>query len=375
MLGQLTRIIGELAECEPSAEGITGLRKAMDQLHAEFCRQVRVVDSRREYAAPELSTETMPAFLRHHCRMAPQDASRHVRVARTLPSLPATQAAFARGDISFAHAALITELARKTSLADAQAAEPVLLPLALASHPGHLRVAAKRVQYCLDPDGSLKDVEKQYERRYLDVVETVYGMWHLEGALDADAGARLKTALDAIMGVPAKDDPRSRQQREADALVEMADQVMAADVLPTRGRRRPQVSVTVSLDTLQGLPGSGPADVEGCSTPMPAETAQRYACDGEITRIVLSPESEVLDVGRAKRVAHPGLDKAVRQRDRYCRWETCERPAQQCELHHQRPWWAGGRTDLINMVMLCGFHHRLVHEGRQSLRLRPVMRM
>jgi hypothetical protein len=130
----------------------------------------------------------------------------------------------------------------------------------------------------------------------------------------------------------------------------------------------------VGLDTLQGVAGSQPADVEGCATPMPAETAQRLACDGEITRIVLSPTSEVLDVGRSKRVAHPALDKAIRHRDKTCRWETCERPAHHCDLHHRQPWWAGGHTNLNNMIMLCGYHHRMVHEGRQALRLRPVMR-
>jgi hypothetical protein len=291
-------------------------------------------------------------------------------VARTLPSLPDMQAAFTAGDVSFNHVAVVCELARTTSLEDTRAAEPTLLALARVSHPGQLRTAANRVRYCLDPDGSVKDLDKQYQRRYVDLVETLGGMWHLEGALDPEAGVKLRTALDAIMGIPTRDDTRSGQQRRADALVEMADLLMAADVLPTRGRRRPQVSITVGLDTLQDLPGSGPAELEGCSTPMPAQTAQRLACDGEITRIVLSPESEVLDVGRARRVAHPALDKAVRHRDRYCRWETCDRPVHQCELHHRQPWWAGGRTDLTNMIMLCGYHHRLVHEGRQPLRLR-----
>src|SRR2546423_4837088 len=375
VLAQITRLIGDLAASDPCADSIVGLRRVIEQAEAEFCREVRAFDAVKGYAAPDQGTETMPAWLRHYCRMAPGDASRHVRVARMLPSLPGTEAAFTAGDISYSHAAQMVELARTTSITDAQAAEATLLPLALVSHPGHLRTAVMRVRYCLDPDGSVKDLNKLYERRYVDLVETLGGMWMLAGSLDPEAGARLKTALDAIMGIPDRDDPRSRQQRQADALVEMADQLMAADILPTRGRRRPQVSVTVSLETLQGKPGSEPAELEGCSTPMPAETAQRYACDGEVTRIVLSPESEVLDVGRAKRVAHPALDKAVRQRDRYCRWETCERPAQHCELHHRRPWWAGGRTDLINMIMLCGFHHRLVHEGRQPLRLRPVMRM
>ena len=130
MLGQLTGIIGELAASDPTADSITGLRKVIERAEAEFCRQVRVFDAGKGYAAPDQGTETMPAWLRHYCRMAPGDASRHVRVARMLPSLPETEAAFTVGDISYQHAAQVVELARTTSITDAQAAEVTLLPLA-----------------------------------------------------------------------------------------------------------------------------------------------------------------------------------------------------------------------------------------------------
>jgi Domain of unknown function (DUF222) len=373
VLAQLAELIDQLPD-DTDAETLIGLRKIINQAEAKCCRQIRNLDARQDYAAPEWACETMAALLRHYCHLAPQDASQHVRISRLLPSFPDTEAAFTAGDISFRHAAIITDLARKTSLEDAKLAEPVLLPLALASHPGQLRTAAKHVQHCLDPDGSLAEHEKQVERRYLDLVQTFAGMWHLEGAFDPEAGAKLKTALDAIMGIPPRDDPRTRQQREADAMIELADVAMAADTLPTRGRRRPQVTITLSLDTLQETPGSPPAEMDGCATPIPVQVAQRYACDAEITRIIFGPESEILDVGRAKRVAHPALDKAVRLRDKTCRWETCDRPAQHCEIHHETPWWAGGRTDLINMMMVCGYHHRLIHEGKQPLRIRPIMR-
>jgi hypothetical protein len=283
VLARITALIGELPD-DADAETLLGLRKVIEQAEAKFCREVRAFDAVKGYAAPDQATETMPAWLRHYCRMAPGDASRHVRVARMLPSLPDTQTAFTAGDISYSHVAELVELARATSITDAQAAEVTLLPLALVTHPSHLRTAVMRVRYCLDPDGSLKDLQKRYQRRYVDLVETLGGMWMLAGSLDPEAGAKLKTALDAIMGPPASDDPRSRQQRQADALVEMADQLMAADILPTRGRRRPQVNVTVGLDTLKGRPGAEPADLDMCTTPMPAETAQRLACDGEIVR-------------------------------------------------------------------------------------------
>src|SRR3954447_18767305 len=151
VLARIAALIGELPD-DADAETLLGLRKVITQAEAKSCRQIRAFDAVKAYAAPDQATETMPAWLRHYCRMAPGDAARHVRVARMLPSLPGTEAAFTAGDISYSHAAQMVELARTTSVADAQAAEATLLPLALASHPGHLRTAVMRVRYCLDPD-------------------------------------------------------------------------------------------------------------------------------------------------------------------------------------------------------------------------------
>src|SRR3954469_22557755 len=124
---ELSKLIGQLPD-DADAETLLGLRKVIQQAEAKSCRQIRAFDAVKGYAAPDQATETMPAWLRHYCRMAPQDASRHVRVSRMLPCLPDTQAAFTAGDISYSHAAQLVELARTTSITDAQAAEVTLLP-------------------------------------------------------------------------------------------------------------------------------------------------------------------------------------------------------------------------------------------------------
>jgi hypothetical protein len=191
-----------------------------------------------------------------------------------------------------------------------------------------------------------------------------------DGQLDPEAGAIVMTAIDAMVGPPSPGDPRTRYQRQADALVEICRHPMDTGLLPTRGRQQPHLNVTVSLETLTGMPASPGATLDFASLPVPAATAQRLACDPQLTRIILGPDSEVLDVGRSRRLATSGQDKAIRQRDKHCRWETCDRPAHFCDLHHAIPWWAGGRTDLNNLLLLCRHHHRLVHEGKQPLRLR-----
>ncbi len=100
------------------------------------------------------------------------------------------------------------------------------------------------------------------------------------------------------------DDVRSPSQRRADALVEIAEQTLTRGELPTVAGHRPAVNVTISLPSLQKLPGTpgGELDWAGDVT---AETARRIGCDATVRRILLGPDRQPLDVGRAKRLVTP----------------------------------------------------------------------
>jgi hypothetical protein len=71
----------------------------------------------------------------------------------------------------------------------------------------------------------------------------------------------------------------------------------------------------------------------------------------------------VIDVGRARRVVSGPAVRALRVRDRGCRFPGCDRPANWTQAHHIVAWSKGGKTDVSGLVLLCLFHHRLVHEG------------
>ncbi|HWU22679.1 MAG TPA: DUF222 domain-containing protein, partial [Nocardioides sp.] len=102
------------------------------------------------------------------------------------------------------------------------------------------------------------------------------------------------------------------------------------------------------------------------STVISASEARRLACTAKIVPAVLGGKSEILDLGRARRLYSPPQRKAMRLRDKRCRAEGCSIPAAWCEAHHLKPWSQGGRTDLADGVLLCSHHHHRAHDTRYT---------
>jgi hypothetical protein len=67
-------------------------------------------------------------------------------------------------------------------------------------------------------------------------------------------------------------------------------------------------------------------------------------------------------VGRKTRSIPPALARALKARDGGCRFPGCTH-VWFTEGHHVKHWADGGETKLGNLITLCRFHHRLVHEG------------
>lgn len=112
-----------------------------------------------------------------------------------------------------------------------------------------------------------------------------------------------------------------------------------------------------------------PAELES-GEPIPRSTLERLVCDSEISRIVFGPEGDVLDVGRATRPFSKQLRRAVIARDRHCCYPGCSSPPTLAEVHHIRWWSRGGDTSVVNGVLLCWYHHDVVHE--RDLRITRV---
>ena len=97
--------------------------------------------------------------------------------------------------------------------------------------------------------------------------------------------------------------------------------------------------------------------------PISAGWARKLACDATIIPLVLGENSEPLDIGRATRLIPPALKRALIARDKGCAFPGCRRPPRWCDAHHINHWADGGPTSLDNLVLLCGYHHDLLHHS------------
>ena len=346
-------------------EDIVELRRTADRVEFEISRRLNLFADRRGYVS--FGFVSLVSWLRRACRLMPGAAIQHAEIAKNLPSLPRTSTALAAGDIGFHHAAVIAHSVTEVGAEAVARHETALLAAAMDNDPKHLTYATRVLRYCEDPDGTLAGANDKYQRRYLHLNQSWEGMFVIDGRLDSEGGATLRAALNALLPEWQPGEEHSFSVRQADALVELARQRLDAGTLPDVAGQKPHLSVTASIATLMKEPGAPPGDLEW-SEPITADTVRRVACDSAMTRVLLGPNSEPINVGRCTRTIPPALRRALVVRDKGCRFPGCDRPADWCDGHHLIHWVDGGETSLANTCLLCRRHHRFVHELGWQLR-------
>jgi hypothetical protein len=144
-------------------------------------------------------------------------------------------------------------------------------------------------------------------------------------------------------------------------------EAVPADVLPRAGGCSATVVVTMTLGQLTDrLDAAGVCALDTGGRISAAE-ARRLACSAGVIPVVLGGDSQVLDVGRRRRLHTESMRLAMAVRDRGCTAEGCETPPGRCHAHHDQPWSAGGRTDVATGRLLCPHHHRRVHDPRYQV--------
>jgi len=360
----------EAEDIEPFTDSAIGddiveLRRTVDRLEFQVSRRLDLFARRRGYES--LGFVSLIAWLRRACRLMPGVAVQHAEIARNLPMVPKISAALEAGDIGFHHAAVIAHSITEVGAEAVRRHEAQLLEAAKNGDPKQLNYTTRVIRYFEDPDGTLADANDQHRRRYLHLSQTWEGMFVIDGRLDPEGGATLRTALNALEEKWVLGDERGAAERRADALVELARQRLDAGTLPEVAGQKPHLTVTASISTLMKEPGSPPGDLEW-SQPITGDTVRRMACDCAMTRVLLGPNSEPIDVGRCTRIIPPALRRALVVRDRGCRFPGCDRPPDWCDGHHLIHWIDGGETNLANTCLLCRRHHRFVHELGWQLR-------
>ena len=343
---------------------LIALRRHINGCEAEFTRRLTRFDKGGGYAAS--GALTAKAWLCWQCNFSPAAASDRVDVARELASLPQATQAFAEGEFSYQHAALIARTAEKLGEKMEANAETILVTAARDLDLARLRVVTVQLQHFMDPDSVLDDANESHELRFLHLSQTLDGVFYLNGRLDAEGGAILQTALNALSGPPTPEDQRTPKQRRADSLVELARQQLDRGTLPEVAGQKPHLAVTVSMATLANQPGSPAAELEWAQ-PIPAETARRLACDAAITPVFLGSESDQPQAGQTSRSISGSQRRALVVRDKGCRFPGCDRPPDWTDAHHLHHWADGGKHVMKNLALLCRRHHRMVHEGGWQL--------
>jgi hypothetical protein len=273
-------------------------------------------------------------------------ARRWIAAAHALEGLPELSAALEGGELGIDK---VVELCRFAT----PEIETRLIAWAQKVSCAAVRQRADREVAC--PIQEVRDAiaSRSYAGWYYDEGRR-YGF---RGDVPAADGAFVERALrrraERIQVLPGEEGAAFDDARMADALVALASEAIAADPDPDRA------TVVIHTQTdAEGRPRA--AEIDGGPAIHP-ETAARLLCTSRTQEVVEDAAGDVVGVGRMSREPSAWMVRQIRHRDRECRFPGCG-ARRFTEAHHVVWWRHGGRTELSNLVLICSFHHRLVHE-------------
>jgi hypothetical protein len=324
-----------------------------------FLTLIAEFDRRNGWASE--GAQSCAHWLNWQCGIALGAAREKVRVARALENLPKVAEAMSSGRLSYSKAREITRVGNEHN-------EDYLLSIAEHGTAAHVERLVRAYRRCQESE-ELSREEQQQQNRRVTFRYDGDGSLVLTCHLPAEVGAAVVKALDvAIESVPVyADDPALKYRervpfsaRRADALARVAESFLAHDVLAAPGTDRQQIVVHVAAETLRSR-AAGCCEIEDGPS-IAAETARRFSCDASIAALIEDTDGEPLDAGRRTRNISAPLRRLLTARDKGCRFPGCAN-ARYIDMHHIKHWANGGETKPSNLVLLCRFHHRAVHEG------------
>ncbi|WP_161962553.1 HNH endonuclease signature motif containing protein [Nocardioides speluncae] len=339
--------------------------------------------------AVDSGARDVAAWLAHETHDSPQACRAEQHLATALDTRWTRLAAgVAAGAVNLAQARVIAraldELPDDLDPELLVQAEEHLVEAAEEYRPDQLRVLGRRILDVIAPDvGEAEEAkqlaleeERAWETTSLTLTKRGDGTTRLTGILPDAAATRLATYLDAFTSPrrPPVEEVAQRPSRNqgharGQAFIALLEHLDPAK-LPDHGGDATTVMVTIDRDALsRDLAAAG---LVGTDDKITAAQARRLACTAQIVPVVLGGKSEILDLGRTRRLFSRAQHKALRLRDQRCRGENCTIPASWCEAHHLKPWSKGGKTNLADGVLLCSHHHHKAHDNRYSVERMPT---
>jgi hypothetical protein len=369
----------ETSACEKPALTLSELEAQITELAghlnaAHFRWLSLIAEFDRRHGWSDGGTQSCAHWLNWKCGIDLGAAREKVRVAHALEELPRVAAAMARGELSYSKARALTRVACAQT-------EEYFLSIALHGTAAHVEKLVRYYRRAKEAE-ELSREARQQATRHVSYFHDDDGSLVVKARLPAEMGALLLKALDAAMNDPAvtgvsaetrakeisgalgpaasAERPSWRAQR-ADALGHIAESFLQHGAEALSSGDRHQIVVHVDAETLRDS-SAGRCELEDGPS-LPAETVRRLACDASLVTVLENGQGEPLNVGRKTRSVPPALRRALNARDRGCRFPGCAN-ARYVDAHHIHHWAHGGETKLSNLVQLCRFHHRQVHEGR-----------
>ena len=356
-----------------------------------WLQDVAEFDRRRGWAA--WGMVSCAAWLAWHVGIDSRAAREKVRVAHALVEFPLFAQAVISGRLTYSKARAITRIANQFNA-------PELLDLAVASTSHQLErfVAAFR-----RADAQVADADQRAFDARSVYISTTDAVTEIVVRMPVEMGR----ALIAAIGQFTVDEPGvALSARRADALIGLAEHAVATLGHAHTDEPRYLATVHLSPDSFGPEPGAFSPDSGDAGTPcrcdrqsrredllaslgagsggsrgccvgegdgvadllanVPLHSARRMLCEAAIEALLVGPDGNPMRLGRLSRVARRRLKRALLLRDGGCRVPGCTHRGW-LDAHHLVHWLEGGDTDVDNLVLLCRFHHRWVHEDSWTI--------
>ena len=324
------------------------------QAHRDLLSLIAVADRREHWR--DAGARDMAHWLWMRYGVSHWKATRWIAAAHALESLPRISAALASGELGVDKVVELTRFATPDT-------EARLVAWAAAVSCGAIRrtgdlAARRQVEEARDAD-SARRLTWAYSEDGRRVEISV--------DLPAAQGTVVVRTIERVAGelpvMPGEQSDLSIDARRADALVALASARIARDPDPDRAT----IVLHASVESLSSPDGS--CELEGGGI-VHAEVARRLACSGRVQTVVEDDAGRVVHLGQMTREPPAWMMRQLRYRDPGCVFPGCG-TRRFTHAHHIVWWNKGGATDLDNLVLVCSFHHKLVHEYGWSLRRDP----